>query len=894
MADTPTPFPALQRLLGPHTVDTFLTEYWEQRALFIPRPEDPGFRPLVTLAEMDEILTARPHRHPDMILVDARRDLSTDAYTNEQLYIDPTRAARLFASGATIVLNHLDESCRAVRDLCAALESELGIQTQANTYFTPSGAQGFDIHYDTHDVITVQCVGRKTWRLYDSPHGLPMRGEQYVRDNTPVGPRSAEFTTGPGDALYIPRGLQHDAVAADEGPSLHITFGFHPVRWSEVVVEALASLAVEDPAMRQSVPLGALVGKVPLEKIAAGLAARVAELVPAIRWELVHDKLAQRFAGLHKEALEGIFHDAASSLGDDTRYTRRPGTLTLLEATDNAVLLTVNGRTSRWPAHAEPALRAALVALETPSFRSDDLGDSLDSAGRETLLRRLLSDGALRILRSTLPRQHRPQDDGQPQGQHHQRRQHRHPAQDPHRRRARAPPDAVAGKHKHGPHRRQHRREPDGKRHQQHEAEAHPAHPHRRQQQHQRARARNDPAAHPHGHNPPPRQPLGHRMAVSVIVFLSRTKLPPTPGQKLQRHRHHQRPGGQLQGTQESLRAQGALHRQREEPHRKHRHGVGHGHREPQGHSVPERAPRAHEVRAYQGLSVPRGERMGRPEEHGQPQSQRHGPRPPRRVAHERRKAGRFTQESTASTGCRSLHSRTRARGCGPGCTPQKHQRGRVDARRTHPHRARIVGVGGIREPLPRPRQIPRNRRAHEAHPGAGHGVDLAPPRAIVAKHVVDRHRDLAPCGHRHGGRRTKGQGHPQRRQATLPRWRFEATKHFREPNPTTVHRDRERGHNLGHEPVEIPIALGRNHPPIVVGVEALDLGVGRQLREIEEVVELKTRDPRRNPHVPIHRRHAQRVRPRRAHPEARDEQHHPDGDTDRSADPCLDGHGRE
>ncbi len=399
MFDPSPAFPALQRLLGPHRVDTFLQEYWEQKALFIPRPDDPGFRPLVTLGEMDEILTARPHRHPDMILVDARRELSTDAYTNEHLYIDPTRAARLFASGATIVLNHLDESCRAVRDLCGALETELGIQTQANTYFTPGGAQGFEIHYDTHDVITVQCVGRKTWRLYDSPHGLPMRGEQFVRANTPVGPRSAEFTTGPGDALYIPRGLQHDAVAADEGPSLHVTFGFHPVRWSEVLVEALASLAVDDPTMRQSIPLGALVGRTPLDAVVDGLAERVARIVPAMRWELVHDKLAQRFAGLHKEALEGIFHDAVSPITEDTRFARRPGTLTLLEPADGAVILTVNGRSSRWPAHAEPALQAALVALASPSFRSHDLGDSLDAPGRETLLRRLLSDGALRIVR---------------------------------------------------------------------------------------------------------------------------------------------------------------------------------------------------------------------------------------------------------------------------------------------------------------------------------------------------------------------------------------------------------------------------------------------------------------------------------------------------------------
>lgn len=399
MSDLSSDFPALQRLLGPHRVDTFLREYWERRALFIPRPDDPAARPLVTLAEMDEILTARPHRHPDMILVDARRDITVDQYTNDHQYIDPARAARLFSTGATIVLNHLDESCRPVRDLCAALKTELGIQTQANTYFTPGGAQGFGIHYDSHDVITVQCVGRKTWRLYDSPHGLPLRGEGFVRANTPIGEKSEEITTGPGDALYIPRGLLHDAVAVDDGPSLHITFGFHAVRWSEVVVEAIASLALEDPTMREGVALGALVGKVGREALAEGLAARIARLVPAVQWELVHDKLVQRFAGQHKEALEGIYHDALTPLTDDTRFAVRQGTLAQLDLLDGAVVLTLNGRSSRWPGHAESTLRAALAHPVGAVFRSADLGDDLDAAGRETLLRRLLGDGALRIVR---------------------------------------------------------------------------------------------------------------------------------------------------------------------------------------------------------------------------------------------------------------------------------------------------------------------------------------------------------------------------------------------------------------------------------------------------------------------------------------------------------------
>lgn len=392
-------FPALAKMLGPHSVASFMADYWERAPLFVSNTNKDKNPPLVSLSEIDAILTARPHRHPDMQLVSAARDVSPDDYTDSNDYIDPTRASRLFARGATIILNHLDESSRAVRDVCAALETELGIQVQANTYFTPGGAQGFPAHYDSHDVIVVQCVGSKTWRLYDSPKGLPMRGESFERATTPIGPVSAEFTTSPGEALYIPRGLIHDAIAADAGASLHVTFGFHAVRWSEVVLEALAAVAMGDPSMREGIPLGAFVGHADLGPVRDELRERVARLASGASFDLVHDKLVQRFAGVRKEALEGIFEDAVSPITNDTVFSARPGVMVVLDATADSVVLTINGRGTRWPSHAEPSLRLALEHFETKNFSLADLGDSLDEAGRKTLVRRLINEGAARIVR---------------------------------------------------------------------------------------------------------------------------------------------------------------------------------------------------------------------------------------------------------------------------------------------------------------------------------------------------------------------------------------------------------------------------------------------------------------------------------------------------------------
>ena len=58
----------------------------------------------------------------------------------------------------------------------------------------------------------------------------------------------------PGDALYLPRGYLHSAVAQGE-VSIHLTVGVHPVTAYDLARE-LISAAAADPELRQSLPMG--------------------------------------------------------------------------------------------------------------------------------------------------------------------------------------------------------------------------------------------------------------------------------------------------------------------------------------------------------------------------------------------------------------------------------------------------------------------------------------------------------------------------------------------------------------------------------------------------------------------------------------------------------------
>ncbi|MBI5517334.1 MAG: hypothetical protein HY909_26410 [Deltaproteobacteria bacterium] len=390
-------FPALARLLGSANADAFVQRCWEREALHVrPSPAYPAERPLVSLREIDAVLTKHPHRHPDLQLVDSARTLDAEDYANAVNTVDMPRAMKLFAGGSTFILNRLDEHCPAVHALCSALETELGILVQANMYLTPAGAQGFPIHYDNHDVIVVQCEGRKDWRLYGAPRVLPMRGERFEREKHLPGERTQQLVLAPGEALYVPRGLMHEAVASGDGCSLHVTLGLHAVRWSEVIIEALAEHAVEDLDLRRGLPLGALVGKVPEEVLLAGVRARVDRLVEALRWEKVRERVVSHFVDEHRERLEGLLLDVTAEANGATVYAPREGLMVTRSVEGDKCNLSVNGRETRWPDYTHDTLGEV---FSRSRFTLGDLGDDLDDKGKGTLVRRLILEGAVRIVR---------------------------------------------------------------------------------------------------------------------------------------------------------------------------------------------------------------------------------------------------------------------------------------------------------------------------------------------------------------------------------------------------------------------------------------------------------------------------------------------------------------
>jgi hypothetical protein len=170
---------------------------------------------------------------------------------------------RLFAEGATIVLQGLHRTWEPVLTFSQDLAADLGHPVQANAYVTPAQNTGFSDHYDVHDVFVLQVAGEKTWRVREPVHPSPLRDQPWTDRRAAVEEAAArppllEETLRPGDCLYLPRGYLHAAKALGD-VSTHLTIGVHS--WTrrhladELVAHAVTA-ASDDERVRASLGLG--------------------------------------------------------------------------------------------------------------------------------------------------------------------------------------------------------------------------------------------------------------------------------------------------------------------------------------------------------------------------------------------------------------------------------------------------------------------------------------------------------------------------------------------------------------------------------------------------------------------------------------------------------------
>lgn len=283
---------------------------------------------LLSVADLDAFLATDAAREPRVSMADSRRVGSAavplDSYLRDDGRADLPGLFAAFDKGATLVVSQFHELHAPLMRFCRGLEQVFLHGVQANIYLTPPGAQGFRVHYDTHDVLVLQVAGEKRWRLWPGqPVPRPTRRTPWPGDIAPEGDAAA-LTLRPGDTLYVPRGVMHDAAAQDgDEPSLHVTVGLLDPSFATVLRLAVDLLEATEPALRESFPTWRLAdGPARLAEMARPLAARLAEPAALERAALA---LLDRLAGERPALLgRGLF---VADPGPDTRLVLAPGAL---------------------------------------------------------------------------------------------------------------------------------------------------------------------------------------------------------------------------------------------------------------------------------------------------------------------------------------------------------------------------------------------------------------------------------------------------------------------------------------------------------------------------------------------------------------------------------------
>lgn len=234
----------LQGLLGSHHVSAFLEKSWAQQALYLAG-KPLRFQPLFSWAALNDLLNYQTFRESELRFLLDGESLAAGH--------DPNLWRSRLQQGATLILNGIHQRVPALKRLAADLRHELGYRCHINLYSSPAQQQGFDCHYDTHDVLILQIEGEKEWFVYPETLPYPIPNQSSADQLPPESPPYLQQVLTPGDVLYIPRGHWHYAIARDTA-SLHLTIGIHTATgldWLNWLQEQLQ----EQSQWRQGLPL---------------------------------------------------------------------------------------------------------------------------------------------------------------------------------------------------------------------------------------------------------------------------------------------------------------------------------------------------------------------------------------------------------------------------------------------------------------------------------------------------------------------------------------------------------------------------------------------------------------------------------------------------------------
>jgi len=241
-------------VIAPLTREAFLRDYWTRQ--FLVSKGKPGrFAGLFSWDELNAILEQHRLHPPRFRLLHDGRNVDAFRYSTPSAggvpRINAGKLAACLASGATMVLDGMEELTPNVRRLTASFRDSLHASNHVNLYAGWHGQKGLDLHFDTQEVMVMQVSGRKRWQVFKPTRVNPLPDDEEAAPR-PSAPPAWEGVLEDGDMLYIPRGWWHVAFPLNE-PSLHLTVATEPPLGTHLLAWLVGKLR-DHEAVRAQVP----------------------------------------------------------------------------------------------------------------------------------------------------------------------------------------------------------------------------------------------------------------------------------------------------------------------------------------------------------------------------------------------------------------------------------------------------------------------------------------------------------------------------------------------------------------------------------------------------------------------------------------------------------------
>lgn len=246
-----TPEISWESLIGSIGVDRFEAAYFGRQSLHVKQ----AFVPSTGLEDLNQWRSSL--RGQETTREAHRGRLEIDPKVDTTQPIGP-ELEDLVAQGGPLIIGAINKINPAIESLARTIAKGLGSFVGVNAYLSPPRKDALDLHYDDHDVIVLQLAGEKLWTLGKRVARGVARSKFFRADQDALKARAIaqdtfhSFAIGPGDLLYLPRGLFHRATARHD-VSIHLSFGIRRptgLDFADLVMQRL----IADVGVREYAP----------------------------------------------------------------------------------------------------------------------------------------------------------------------------------------------------------------------------------------------------------------------------------------------------------------------------------------------------------------------------------------------------------------------------------------------------------------------------------------------------------------------------------------------------------------------------------------------------------------------------------------------------------------